>query len=237
MRTLLLGFGATVALAHAASGAETAVTAEDNAAIQALVAGYAKALGGCDAEGFAGLFATDGVFASGFRGHVVGHDRLVALVESERHCIAPSPNGPQARPGGNTPTSVVSTDASGVIGTVKLGDIAQYEDRYVKTKDGWRIASRTVLTAAEMAAGLNGKQMDAIQALSRDVQPADHYDVDKDTGKKRFLSSGVVILVKDGVVGGRVYRDDGSHYEDVYEQTAPGQWRIKSRTLVPAAKG
>src|SRR5262249_39780877 len=67
------------------------LTADDQAAIQSLVASYAKALGGCHAEEFADLFVPEtGSFASGFRGRMVGHDKLIALVQSERHCIAPA---------------------------------------------------------------------------------------------------------------------------------------------------
>jgi hypothetical protein len=236
MKAILVPFVAALAFPTAIAQAQTSVTAEDKAQIQALVSSYATALAGCDADGFANLFdSTSGYFASGFRGVVAGHELLIALVESERHCIAPNPNA-APRPGGSAPTVTVETDANGVFGTVKLGDIAQYQDRYVRKADGWKFASRSVLTSAELAAGLDAKQMLAIQALSRDLQVADHYDTDKDTGVTRFLSSGVVILVKDGVVGGRVYLDDGSHYADVYEQTAPGQWRIQSRELVPAPK-
>lgn len=231
MKAILVCSVAALALSASAQ-AQTSVTAEDKAQIQELVAHYAVALAGCDAAGFANLFdPASGYFASGFRGVVAGQDRLVALVESERHCIAPNSNGAQ-RPGGSAPAVTVESDANGVFGTVKLGDIAQYQDRYVRTAGGWKFASRSVLTSAELAAGLDAKAMLAIQALSHDVKVADHYDTDKDTGIKRFLSSGVVILVKDGVVGGRVYLDDGSHYADVYQPTAAGAWRIKSRELV-----
>jgi hypothetical protein len=236
MKPILVCSVATLVLSAAIGHAQTSITAEDHAQIQQLVSRYAASLGGCDAAGFADLFdTTSGYFASGFRGVVVGHDRLVALVESERHCLAPNPSG-APRPGGTSPTVAVETDANGAFGTVKLGDIAEYQDRYVRTADGWKFASRSVLTSAELAAGLDAREMLAVQALSRDLQVADHYDTDKGTGVTRFLSSGVVILVKDGVVGGRVYLDDGSHYADVYEQTAPGQWRIQSRELVPGAK-
>jgi hypothetical protein len=38
--------------------------------------------------------------------------------------------------------------------------------------------------------------------------------------------------VKDGVVTGHVYLKAGGYYDDVYEKTGPGQWRIKSRTTI-----
>src|SRR5690606_19627337 len=121
MKTILKCAAAALAFASSIGHAQTAVTAEDNAEIQALAARYAAALGGCDADGFASLFEpAAGYFASGFRGVVVGRERLVGLVKSERHCIAPNPNGSQ-RPGGNAPTVEVGTDAQGVFGTVKIG--------------------------------------------------------------------------------------------------------------------
>ena len=234
MQTIRICLGAALAFSSAIAAAQTSVSAEDQAAIQALVSRYPTALGTCDAQGFADLFAPEtGVFASGFRGQVAGRERLMALVESERHCQAPRPEGGAPRPGGNAPTVAVQADAKGVFGTVDLGNVGQYQDRYVKTPQGWRFASRTVVITPEKAAGLDAEQMLAIQALSRDVKPVDHYEVG-DNGVRRFLSSGVVILAKDGKVGGRVYLADGSHYEDVYEQTQPGVWRIASRELVPA---
>jgi hypothetical protein len=90
--------------------AQTPLTPDDTSAIQALVSGYARALTGCDAEAYADLFAPGaGYFASGFRGQVVGRERLIALVQSERHCTTPPPAGaaPAARPGGNNGPSVV----------------------------------------------------------------------------------------------------------------------------------
>ncbi len=232
MKAIRICLGVVLGLSCTIAAAQTSVSAEDQAAIQALVGRYPTALGGCDAQGFADLFAPEtGVFASGFRGQVAGRERLIALVESERHCQAPRPEGGAPRPGGNAPTVSVQSDAKGVFGTVDLGNVGQYQDRYVKTPQGWRFASRTVVITPEKAAGLDAEQMLAIQALSRDVKPVDHYEVG-DNGVRRFLSSGVVILVKDGKVGGRVYLADGSHYEDVYEQTSRGVWRIQSRELV-----
>ena len=65
--------------------ASQAITAQDRADIQALVNGYARTLGSCAASEYADLFAPDaGYFASGFRGHVVGRERLIAMVQSER---------------------------------------------------------------------------------------------------------------------------------------------------------
>src|SRR5215831_11570199 len=73
------------------------LTADDKAAIQSLVSSYAAALGQCRAEEFADLFVPQtGSFLSGFRGRMVGRDKLIALVQSERHCIAPAGDAPAA---------------------------------------------------------------------------------------------------------------------------------------------
>jgi hypothetical protein len=97
MRTSLpcriLGFVFTfiLALGTAAFPQQPAsISPDDATAIQALVSSYARALGGCRAEEFADLFAPDaGYFASGIRGQIVGRERLIALVQSERHARRP----------------------------------------------------------------------------------------------------------------------------------------------------
>ena len=210
------------------------VTAQDKTEIQALVTGYAKALGRCAASDFADLFAPDrGYFASGFRGHVVGRERLIAMVQSERFCFAaPSGAAPAPRPGGNGPTVVVDVRPDGVFGIADLGGAGHYEDEYVKTPKGWRFASRTVITPAEHAAGLNAREMIAIRRLASSPQDADDFWADGQDGVKRFRSAGVVILVSQGNVAGRVYLKDGGHYDDVYEKNAQGQWRFKTRAYV-----
>src|SRR5262245_9882840 len=84
----------------AAAQTPVSVGADDAKAIQALVTGYAQALAACNAEQYADLFAPDkGYFASGIRGQVVGRERLIALVQSERHCTATPGAAPAARPG------------------------------------------------------------------------------------------------------------------------------------------
>lgn len=227
--------GVAIHSAAAAAQAPKGVTPEDAGAIQALVSSYAQALGTCDAEGFADLFAPDtGYFASGFRGEVVGRERLIALVESERHCIAPADNAPPGRPGGaEGPKVVLEVGSSGVRGVADLGRAGEYQDEYVKTPKGWRFASRTVLTPAEKAAGLDADEMLAIRRLSG-AELGDYYVADQN-GVKRLRTSGVAISVEDGMIKGRAYLNDGGYNDDVYERIGPGQWRIKSRTHVQAA--
>ncbi len=236
MRTFVRNSFAIVALAVAAGAAAQApkgLTADDETAIQSLVSRYAQALGSCDAEGFADLFApTTGYFASGFRGVMVGRERLIALVQSERQCIAPTANA-APRPGGSAPKVVLDVTSSGVHGVVDLGRVGEYQDDYVKTSQGWRFGSRTVIIAAEKAAGLDAKGILAIRDLSGS-ELGDNYSIDAN-GVKRLLTSGVAISVADGVVKGRAYFKDGSHDEDIYEKAGPGKWRIQSRTHVPAA--
>jgi hypothetical protein len=212
----------------------TTLTDDDRTAIQGLVTGYAKALGSCNAEQYADLFAPGtGYFASGIRGQVVGRDRLIALVQSERQCTAPAGNAPAPRPGGGTgPTVAIEPTANGARGVADLGGAGMYQDDYVKTALGWRFRSRTVLIPAERAAGLDAAEMVAIRRLAG-ADTVDYYVADQN-GVKRLRTSGVAINVTNGTVTGKAYLKDGGYYDDVYEKIAPGQWRITSRMKVAA---
>jgi len=212
-----------------------ALTPDDRNAIQALVTGYAQALAACHAEEYADLFAPDiGYFASGIRGQVVGRERLIALVQSERQCTASASTAANTRPGGAAgPTVTIEVTSTGVRGTADLGGAGQYQDEYVKTPKGWRFRSRTVLTPAEKAAGLDAIEMLAIQRLAG-PDLGDYYVADQN-GVKRLRTSGVAIAVSAGAITGHAYLKTGGYYDDVYERISPGQWRIKSRTVVPAA--
>jgi hypothetical protein len=233
IRCTLLSISIVMAGGVITAAAQTpkAVTAQDKAEIQALVTAYAKALGSCAATDYADLFAPEtGSFDSGFRGHVMGRERLVAMVQSERQCTAP-PQGtaPAPRPG---PTVVVDVTPAGVFGIADLGGAGHYEDEYVKTPKGWRFAARTVITPAEQAAGLNAREMTAIRRLASGPDDAGEFWAAGQDGVKRFRSAGVVILVGAGQVTGRVYLKDGGYYDDVYEKSARGQWRFKTRTYI-----
>jgi len=103
----------------------------------------------------------------------------------------------------------------------------------VKTPNGWRFRSRTVLTPAEKAAGLDANEMLAIQRLAGSGL-GDYYVADQN-GVQRLRTSGVAIAVSNGAITGHAYLKTGGYYDDVYEKIAPGQWRIKSRTLAPAS--
>lgn len=238
------------AAAFLVSGALTAqppagLDADDAAAIQALVTSYAGALRECRAEDFANLFVPgSGYFASGFRGHMVGHDRLVALVQSERHCTAPpaaagAGTAAAQRPGGAagpTVTLEVAGDSAGgatsVRGVANLGT-AEYQDEYTKTADGWRFASRTVIIEAEKAAGLDARELLAINALGG-AALGDYYEADQN-GVQRLMTSGVRVSVSGTVVSGRAFLRDGGYNDEIYEQRGPGEWLVRSSVHVSAA--
>jgi hypothetical protein len=213
--------------------APRAVTDQDKTEIQALVTRYATVLGTCASDEFADLFApASGYFASGFRGQVVGRERLIALVKSERHCVAASTTPPAARPG---PTVVVNTTASGVFGIADLGAAGRYEDEYVKMPQGWRFARRHVLTPGEMKAGLTAGDMIEIARLAGATEFGDILAAGQD-GVKRLRSSGVAIGVSPNGITGRALLKDGSgYYEDVYAKTPEGRWRFVSRAFAPVS--
>jgi hypothetical protein len=236
MRVSAVALVTLVSAVAAAAQIPQAVSAQDKVEIQELVTRYALALGGCAAEEFADLFAPGaGYFASGIRGQVAGRERLIALVQSERHCIqtpaATPATAPAARPA-TAPTVVVEATSSGVYGIADLGAAGRYEDEYVKTPNGWRFAARSVLTPAERTAGLSAREMFAIRRLAGGgIDYADFYVAGQD-GVRRFRSSGVAISVAAGTVSGRAYLKSGGYYDDVYEKTAQGAWRFTSRAFV-----
>ncbi|MEO8099021.1 MAG: nuclear transport factor 2 family protein [Acidobacteriota bacterium] len=221
--------------AGASAGAQStaSLSTGDRNAIQELMTLYSQALSGCRTAEFADLFVPEtGSFASGFRGRMVGRDRLIALVQSERQCVAPAAPAAAARPGGAAgPTVVLDVTPSGVRGIASLGT-TEYQDEYVKTPQGWRFASRTVVIAAEKAAGLEARDMLAIQRLGG-AKLADHYEADQN-GVPRLMTSGIKLGVSGGQVTGRAYLKDGAYDDEVYEKLGPGEWRVKSSTHVPS---
>jgi len=161
---------------------------------------------------------------------MVGHDRLVALVESERHCRAPAGAAGTQRPGGNAPTVTLEATATGARGVANLGT-AEYQDEYSKTADGWRFASRTVIIAAEKEAGLDAQELLAIHELGG-AALGDYYEADAN-GVDRLMTSGVRVGVSGTVVSGRVFLRAGGYNDEVYEKLAPGRWRVQSSVHVP----
>jgi hypothetical protein len=216
--------------------ARQTLSAQDRADIQDLSARYAKALGGCSAEEYADLFVPEtGYFASNIRGEVVGRERLMALVRSERHCIGSSAPGGTgaARP---TPTVAIESSSRGVTGRADLGAAGYYADEYVKTPKGWRIKARTVITGQEQKANVTVQDTIAIRRLAgTDLGLFDDIYVAGADGVKRFRTSGVALgLSAEGVTGRALLKNDGGYYEDLYVRTQQGGWRFKSRVYVPA---
>jgi hypothetical protein len=220
--------------------AQSTLTPQDRAEIQELTAKYARTLGSCAAEEYADLFASEsGYFASNFRGEVVGRARLIALVQSERHCTTPSAaNAGSANSGASRPVPSVAIEmtSTGPTGRADLGEkVGRYDDEYVKTSTGWRFKSRTVMTAQELAAGLTVQDVRAIRRLAgSDLGQFDDVYVAGADGVKRFRASGVAMgLSTEGVTGRAYLKNSGGHYEDVYVRTSEGGWRFKSRLHVP----
>ncbi|HVZ20079.1 MAG TPA: nuclear transport factor 2 family protein [Vicinamibacterales bacterium] len=236
----LTGFSFVLAATFALPSAQSAraaapqLTDRDRADIQELVTHYAKALSTCAAEDYADLFApVTGSFASGFRGELVGREKLIALVQSEPHCATTTPGRAFS---GNGPTvSELQASAEGVTGRVNLGKAGHYDDVYVKTPKGWRFQSRNVITPQEEAANFTGKDFIAIRRLAGESL-GNFADVYRDMPVgRRLRNAGVVIAVTpEGATGKAVLRNDGGRYDDVYVRTADG-WRFKSRTYVPPA--
>jgi hypothetical protein len=231
-----------VTLSMGSASAQQTLTAQDRADIQELTAKYAKALGSCAAEEYAEVFVPEtGYFASNIRGEVVGRERLIALVHSERHCIGTTP---PANAGGRgaaaaprpAPMVAIESTAKGVTGRADLGAAGYYADEYVKTPKGWRIKARTVITRQEQAANLSVQDVTAIRRLAgTDLGLFDDMYVAGSDGVKRFRTSGVALgLSAEGVTGRALLKNDGGHYEDVYVRAQQGGWRFKSRAYVAA---
>jgi hypothetical protein len=227
--TMLLALGSVVSLV-----AQGTLTPQDRAEIQELSANYARTLGTCAAEEYADLFVPEtGYFASNIRGEVVGRERLIALVRSERHCIGAA-SAANAAPRA-VPTAVIEMSSKGPVGRADLGEkVGRYDDEYVKTPKGWRFKSRTVMTAQELAAGLTVQDVRAIRRLAgTDLGQFDDLYVAGADGVKRFRASGLSMgLSAEGVTGRAFLKNNGGHYDDVYVKTPEGGWRFQSRVHV-----
>jgi SnoaL-like domain len=220
---------------QATTGAAT-ITTHDRAEIELLSARYSLALGSCDAKTWPALFvAPDGFFAAGPRGKVQGPHRLGEMIRSY-DCNYTNGVAPPHAPAVLVPYKIViEPSRGGATGTAYYNG-GHYEDVYVKTPQGWRFGSRTVVTNREQAAKLTAADFDAIQLLaaSHGGPYSDLYE--PIPGGTRFKSAGVAIEVRpDGIAGKAYLPNNGGHYEDTYEKT-PSGWRFKSRVHVPAEK-
>lgn len=151
------------AAAHAqsAAAASATVSSADRAAIERLLADYNQALSACASARYADLFTADGTFASDdFRGarhrelygktaRLVGHDKLVELVDTEEFCLNPEQRAARIAARGRNSSAVANVTleriADGVRGVVPLAGGGRYDDVYVKTADGWKFKSRSVV--------------------------------------------------------------------------------------------
>jgi hypothetical protein len=234
MAGMALAGGVLACLPATAEQRTVQLTDTDRREIQELATSYGHALGLCAAEEYAALFAApDGYFASGPRGKVVGRDRLIALVRSERHCN----DGSERRPRNLPATNTIEATPEGATGRVVLNNVAgHYEDTYVKSVQGWRFKGRTYISKEEEAAKMSSADFDEIRRLAGN-DTGQFEDVYSTTPQgKQFRSAGVVIAPSpEGATGRATLKNDGGLYEDVYERIAQG-WRFKSRRYVSAAE-
>jgi len=200
------------AMQRQASGA---LPSAEREAIELLNARYALALGTCDAEKYAELFAEpDGWFASGSRGQVQGHAKLAEMIRSYNCMYSESGDAPPHAPRVEVPYRLeISAADGGAIGTIFVNG-GFYTDVYVKTPRGWRFRSRTVITNREHAARLSAADFAAIRRLAeRSGGPyADVYE--QLSSGWRFKSAGVSVQPStDGATGIAYLAKDGGRYE------------------------
>ena len=151
---------ATAMPAATARAQTNAVSAADRTAIEQLLSQYNQALQSCSSKQYADLFTPDATFTSDdFRGArhrqlygksatLAGHDKLVELVETEEFCLNAEQRAARAsaRPRVMSFTNLsLEPAANGIHGVLPLGNGGRYEDVYVKTAEGWKFKSRTVV--------------------------------------------------------------------------------------------
>lgn len=222
-------------LGHAqGSKGAPALSAADREEIRVLNAKYSLALGQCDPDHWPLVFAApDGFFASMGRGRVLGQHRLAEMNRSY-DCVYIDGKAQDHAPTVAVPYKIELTATKEGAEGFAYYNGGRYEDVYVKTKDGWRFKSRTVVGNREQAAGFSWRDYDAVQRLG-DANGGPYEDVYEPWAHgKRFKCAGVCISMgPNGTIKGQAYLKDGSHYEDVYARTKDG-WRFESRTLIAA---
>lgn len=125
------------------------ISTDDVLEIQQLVARYNFAVDGGDADAFAGTFTPDGVFTVGGN-EMRGHDALRAFVEG-RAGVAPRRHVVSSMivdGDGDTATlrAYLQVVAAGDDGTFAISTQGTYDDRLVRTGDGWRFSVRTFIS-------------------------------------------------------------------------------------------
>lgn len=208
------------------------LTAQDRADLELLSARYAWALATCDGEKWPAVFTPDGYFTSGSRGRVEGHHRLTEMIRSY-NCVYTNGVAPPHAPGVVVPYKLELAPSRGGATGMAYYNGGRYEDTYVKTPQGWRFKSRTVVTNKELDGHLTSADFDEIHRLAT-ANGGPYIDVyEPIPGGTRFKSTGVVIAPSPEGATGMAFLKDGGHYEDTYVKT-PGGWRFKSRSYRPA---
>lgn len=134
--------------------ATTADQAIVEAAIGSLVARYAKHADALDAPGITGLFADDGtlvIAGNAYAGHaaITGWMEKVAgaVTMRGRHIVSNlviewRADAPDVATASADMIFVARAEAGAPLGIVAA---AHYEDRFVRTTDGWRFAQREIM--------------------------------------------------------------------------------------------
>lgn len=234
LKALTAGALGAVIFVVATLGAQrpVALSAADREEIELLSARYALALGTCAAEKYAALFAPpDGWFASGARGRVRGAATLAELIRSYDCAYSDAGVAPPHAPGVEVPYRIeVEPTPTGAKGMAYFNG-GHYSDDYVKTPDGWRLESRSVVSNRELAAGLTAEAFEEIRRLvESDGGPyAAVYERTPDGW--RFKSTGVVVQAAADGATATAYLRSGGRHEDVYVK-APAGWRRETRRHV-----
>ena len=158
--TAVLLFMLLAPVVRAQSKSPESVSQTDRTGIEQLLSQYNQALQTCSSKQYADLFTSEGTFTSDdFRGAshrrlygksatLVGHDKLVELVETEEFCLNPEQRAARAaaRPRAISFTGLtLEWSADGIHGVLPLGNGGRYEDVYIKTTTGWKFKSRNVV--------------------------------------------------------------------------------------------
>jgi hypothetical protein len=226
------------------------LTGKDREEIKALSVTYRRALFNCKGDEYADLFATPaGYFASSLRGEIREHKAIAEMVMGYDRCKGGPPPAlglVAGQAGSGLPEPVIEAAPFGARSTVVVSKSgAYYDDEYVKTPQGWRFKSRTVMADDELKAGLTKHDFIEIRALAGDDHGyyedlyGDHNGVNTPRGQafgpddRPFRTSGLQLhLTAEGVRGLAYIRNNGGHYEDLYVKTPQG-WRIEERKYVP----
>ena len=244
--------GQTAAASSSVSPGLPPLTDQDREEIKALSVTYRRALFNCKGDEYADLFATPGgYFASSVRGEVREHKAIVEMVMGYDRCKGGPPPAlglVAGQAGSGLPEPVIEASPFGARSKVVVSKSgAYYDDEYVKTPQGWRFKSRTVMADDELKAGLAKQDFVEIRALAGDDHGyyedlyGEHNGVNTPRGKafgpddRPFRTSGLQLHVTpEGVRGLAYLRNNGGRYEDSYVKTPQG-WRIKERKYFPPA--